>query len=295
MTSTTQGLERHHDPITDAFPSAQGDLRSWELSEEDQDTFHEQGFLAPLQLLNTGEVQELRARLDELGAHLDRHSDLLYEVEEAWLERPDEIVLHFLGAWRVDEWFHDLAFHPGVTVPLAQLLGVERLRLWHDQVFWKPPQHPGVVPWHQDWSYWQRTTPENHITVHISLDDTDDESGCLHFVPGSHRWGALPAASFGGDIDQLLPHLDEPQRAAFHPQGVHLKAGQASIHHSSTVHGSFANRSDRPRRGIVLNFMGPDTRCADAALPVLKGAPRFEAGALVEGAFFPIVLDRTGT
>ena len=295
MTSTTSGLERHHAPITDAYPSAGGDLRAWELSSEAREAFHERGFLAPLELLDGDEVEALRARLEELGADLERHRPLLYEVEEAWVERPDEVVLHFLGAWRVDALFHDLAFHPGVTTPLAALLGVERLRLWHDQVFWKPAQHPGVVPWHQDWSYWQRTQPENHITIHISLDDSDEESGCLHFVPGSHRWGPLPAASFGGDMDQLKAHLDEEQRAAFQPVAVPLKAGQASIHHSSTVHGSFANRSERPRRGVVLNFMGPDTRCADADAPLLKGCPLLQAGALVEGAFFPIVLDRSSS
>ena len=295
MTPTTSGLERHHAPITDTFPSAQGDLSSWELSQEDCDAFHASGYLGPLQILSADEVEELRDRLDELRANLDRHRDLLYEVEEAWLERPDEVILHFLGAWRIDEWFHDLVFHPALTVPLAQLLGVERLRLWHDQVFWKPPHHPGIVPWHQDWSYWQRTTPENHITLHLSLDDTDEESGCLQFIPGSHHWETLPAASFAGDMDQALTHLNEDQRAAFQPAAIHLKAGQASMHHSSNVHGSFANRSDRPRRGIVLNFMGPDTRCADPSIPLLKGCPLVEAGALVEGAFFPIVLDRART
>ena len=289
------GLESEHAPITGCFPSTEGSLERFELSGEDVALFERQGFLGPICALNSEEVEDLRARLDAIGEQIEHHRELLYEVEEAWLERPDEVVLHFLGAWRVDELFHDLAFHPGLTVPLAQLLGVERLRFWHDQVFWKPPLHPGVVPWHQDWSYWQRTTPENHITIHISLDDADEESGCLHFIPGSHRWGALPAASFGGDIDQLCAHLDEDQRAAFQPVATPLKAGQASIHHSSTVHGSFANRSNRPRRGVVLNFMGPDTRCTDAEAPLLQGCPLFAAGALVEGAFFPIVLDRSSS
>jgi len=287
------GFEQERSPITGAFPSAAAGLQRYELSEEDRLRFEEEGFLSPLRVLSHEQVEELRDRLQQIGDRLDELDDLLYEVEDAWCERPHEVVLHFLGAWRVDEWFHDLIFHPGVTVPLAQLLGVERLRFWHDQVFWKPPLHPGVVPWHQDWSYWQRTTPENHITMHIALDDTDDENGCLHFVPGSHRWDPLPAASFGGDMDQALAHLDDTQRAAFQPVGVHLKAGEASIHHSSTVHGSYANRSNQPRRSVVLNFMGPDTRCADPNVPILKGCPLFDAGALIEGELFPIALDRT--
>jgi hypothetical protein len=38
--------------------------------------------------------------------------------------------------------------------------------------------------------------------------------------------------------------------------------------------------------------MGPDTRCADEAVPLLPGAPLLELGALIEGDYFPIVLDR---
>ena len=293
MSSTPKGLERHHAPITDAYPSSKGALSDWELSLEQRASFDERGYLSPIQLLESAEVNALRLRLDAIGERIHELRPLLYEVEASWLERPDEVVLHFLGAWRVEELFHDLAFHPGVTVPLAQLLGVDRLRFWHDQVFWKPAGHPGIVPWHQDWSYWQRTTPENHITMFISLDDSDEGSGCLQVIPGSHRWGPLPAADFGGALDQVKAHLSESQLADFHPTPLPLCAGEASIHHSSTIHGSLANRSERPRRGFVLNFMGPDTRCADGETPMLPGAPLLELGALIEGDYFPIVLDRT--
>lgn len=292
MTPPRAHLESHHEPVTEVFPSPSNPTK-WELSQEDCLRFQEEGYLAPIELLSLSEVESLRTRLAGIGDSLEELRGSLYEIEPAWSERPDEVVLHFLGAWRIDELFHDLVFHPGATVPAAQLLGVERLRFWHDQVFWKPAQHPGVVPWHQDWSYWQRTTPENHLTVYIALDDSNEESGCLHVVPGSHRWGALPASDFGGEMDQLHAHLTDEQRAAFRPVPVRLRAGEASIHHSSTVHGSFANTSNHPRRSVVLNFMGPDTRCADATTPLLAGCPLLEVGALVEGAYFPIALDRT--
>ena len=295
MSSTPKGLEKQHAPITCAYPSSVGAHADWELSPEQRANFEERGYLSPIQLLSRDEVETLRDRLSSIKERLDEHKPLLYEVEESWLERPDEVVLHFLGAWRVDELFHDLIYHPGVTVPLAELLSVNRLRFWHDQVFWKPAGHPGVVPWHQDWSYWQRTTPENHITMFISLDDSDEESGCLQVIPGSHRWGSLPPADFGGDLEQVKEHLTESQLAAFRPTPLPLRAGEASIHHSSTLHGSLANRSERPRRAIVLNFMAPDTRCADESTPLLSGVPPLKVGALVEGEHFPIVLDREST
>ena len=127
------------------------------------------------------------------------------------------------------------------------------------------------------------------------LDDSDEESGCLQVIPGSHRWGSLPPVDFGGDLEQVKEHLTDSQLVAFQPNSLPLRAGEASIHHSSTLHGSLANRSERPRRAIVLNFMAPDTRCADESAPLLSGVPLLKVGALIEGEHFPIVLDREST
>jgi hypothetical protein len=58
-------------------------------------------------------------------------------------------------------------------------------------------------------------------------------------------------------------------------------------------HGSYANRSRRPRRAVVLNYMGSETRCAGGSEPLLKGVPLIPEGAIIEGDYFPLVLDRT--
>jgi ectoine hydroxylase-related dioxygenase (phytanoyl-CoA dioxygenase family) len=278
-------------PTTDVFPAARGDLTRFELTPGEVERFERDGFVSGLDVLDARAVEELRARLGELGRRLPELREQLYEVEHAWLASPDEVVLHFLGAWLVDEWFHDLVFHPRVTVPLAQLLGARRLRFWHDQVFWKPAGHAGVVPWHQDYSYWTRTTPARHITMFVALDDMSATNGGLEYVPGSHRWPLLPRVDFGGPRRQLDAHLAPEQRAAFTPTQVELRAGQASVHHSHTVHGSAANASDGPRRAIVLNYMDADTRSADDA-PLLAGTAAIPRGARVEGPHFPIVLER---
>jgi len=256
-------------------------------------SFECDGFLTGLPVLDGKQVGALRERLEDMRERMHELEPELHEVDAAWLERPEEAVLHFLGAWRVDQLFHDLIFSPAVTAPLAQALGVERLRFWHDQVFYKPPHHPGVVPWHQDYSYWTRTGPARHITMNIVLDDADEESGCLQFVPGSHRWPLLPAVDFGGDMLQIEEHLSAEQRGAFRPVAATGTAGTATIHHSHTLHGSLGNHSGRPRRAIVLNYMADDTRALTTE-PLLRGVPPFEVGAIIEGEFFPITLDTGG-
>ena len=122
-----QGYEAVHEALTDAFPRAKTakERARWKLTDEQVDRFHQRGFLLDLPLLDASQIAELRARLNHIGENIDELKSRLYEVEESWQQYPDEVVLHLLGVWLVDPWFHDLVFHPGVSIPLAQLLGVE--------------------------------------------------------------------------------------------------------------------------------------------------------------------------
>lgn len=262
------------------------------LQSEQVERFARDGFLVGLPVLTTDEVADLRQRVDHIRAHLDEYEPRLYEVEAAHTERPDEVICHFLGGWLIDDALHDLVFDPRITELAARLLDVERLRFWHDQVFYKPPGHSGCVPWHQDYSYWARTGPPRHITINIMLDDADAENGCLQYVPGSHRWGLLPSLPFDSPLEEIREHLDAEQVAAFRPVLAPVKAGQATVHHSHTLHGSAGNRSDRPRRALVFNYMAADTRVVDGSTPLLRNTPVLPTGALVAGRHFPIVLPR---
>jgi ectoine hydroxylase-related dioxygenase (phytanoyl-CoA dioxygenase family) len=260
------------------------------LRDEQVAAFARDGFVGPIDVLTADEVAAVRAAVADVIANLDRHRDRLYEVEEAFTARPGEVVCHFLGGFRVHPALRDLVFHPRVTAPCAGLLRQDRLRFWHDQVFAKPPHHPGVVPWHQDYSYWTRTAPVCHITMNLLLDDSDEASGCLQFVPGSHRFGLLPKVPFDAPFEAIRALL--PAALPWNPVRMPVRAGQATIHHSHVLHGSGPNTSDRWRRACVLNYMGAHVRVANGKEPLLRGVPRLPKGALVEGPDFPIVWER---
>ena len=280
-------------PVGRLFPRLRSheDAEALRLGAEQVRFFEANGYVAGIRVLEGPALEAVREAVERIRRGENAHLDLLYEVEEDYYRDPDRNAFHCLGGWLVEEALHDLVFHPAATVPAAQLLGLERLRFWHDQIFYKPPLHPGVVAWHQDFSYWTRTLPVNHVTVNIVLDDTNRENGCLHYVPGSHRWPLLPPVSFGSDMEAFRDFLPPDLRERFRPTPVPLKAGEASFHHPYTVHGSYENRSPGPRRAAVLNFMAPDTRSADGRIPLLKGTPVVPRGEVVEGEHFPIVLD----
>lgn len=261
----------------------------FKLSDQDVLQFRERGFVRGPRVLDDRQLDILRAALERIRTGENERLGELYEVDEAWKSAPEQNVFHFLGAWRIDEAFHDLLFHPAITIPASQLLDTARVRFWHDQVFYKPARHPGVVAWHQDYSYWTRSVPPRHLTVWIGLDDSTVANGCLHFVPGSHKWPLLPKLQLLENMDAIRDVLTPEQLEEFHPEPMELKAGECSFHHCMTLHGSYGNRSAIPRRGVVLNYMHPETRSADGTRPLLTHTPVIPEGSIIEGDDFPIV------
>ena len=54
------------------------------------------------------------------------------------------------------------------------------------------------------------------------------------------------------------------------------------------VHGSFENRTDRPRRATVINVFRDGVK-SDSNQPLLAGVPVVPAGQTMGGQFFPLL------
>jgi ectoine hydroxylase-related dioxygenase (phytanoyl-CoA dioxygenase family) len=280
-------------PVSGLFPqpSSEAEWNRYRLTDEQVRFFHEQGYLGGVQILTDAQVGALREELDALmdPAHPGHH--LFYEFHSNESTEPTTVLFHALGAWRVAPGFHDLLWNPAFVVPASQLLDGP-VRFWHDQLFCKPSRHGGVVAWHQDYSYWTRTEPMAHLTCWIALDDATVDNGCLQYVPGSHRWDLLPKPALAGTMDAIQSVLTDAQQAAFAPVAVELPRGYAAFHHPLMLHGSSANRSDRQRRGTVINVVRDGVRSATND-PPLAGVPPVPAGEPLGGRFFPLLTPRS--
>jgi len=284
-------LSLHHQPITHLFesPSNAADWDPHRLSEEQVAFFHANGYLAGVRVLTEEQIEVLRAELAQLIDPGHPGHQLFYEFHSNESKQPSTVLFHALGAWRITPGFHDLLWNQAFLVPASQLLG-GAIRFWHDQLFCKPAHHGGVVAWHQDYSYWTRTQPMAHLSCWIGLDDSTRENGCVHYVPGSHRWNLLPITGLANDMRAIETALSEEQRQQFRPIPIELKAGESSFHHPLMVHGSYENRSDRPRRGAVINVFR-DGVCSASNNPLLEGVPFIAAGEKMDGQFFPLLFD----
>jgi ectoine hydroxylase-related dioxygenase (phytanoyl-CoA dioxygenase family) len=279
-------LSAYDGAITNLFDTAISNGQC-ELSQEQVRSFTECGYVAGVRVLNEEQIEFLRSELSSLMRLEQAANPLFYEYHLNESADDGRVLFHALGAWRVSVAFHDLVFNSSVTIPSRQLVG-GAVRLWHDQLFVKPPHDGGIVAWHQDYSYWTRTKPVAHLTCWIGLDDSIVHNGCVHYVPGSHRWGLLPRGSLADNMDAVFDRLTDEQKDQFRPVAIELKAGEASFHHPMMVHGSFENRSDSPRRAAVIN-MFRDGVASDTDEPLLEGTPPIAKGEKIEGRFFPVL------
>jgi|UniRef100_UPI004048DE30 ectoine hydroxylase-related dioxygenase (phytanoyl-CoA dioxygenase family) len=279
-------------PLSDLFsqPLTANDWDRYRLSQEQIDFFHEQGYLAGIQLLDESQIAALSQALDEVMDPKHPLHDLFHEFHSNESSDPNTVLFHSLGHWRIAEAFHDAIWNPAFRMVASQLLGNRGVRFWHDQLFCKPAHHGGVVAWHQDYSYWTRTVNMQHLTCWCGLDDATEENGCLQYVPGSHRWGLLEKPTLAGEMDGLVAMLSEEQKAQFTPVAIPLKAGYAAFHHPLLVHGSYANYSPRSRKAFVLNVFADGT-ISDSDEPLLAGVPVIPKGEKMGGKFFPLLID----
>jgi ectoine hydroxylase-related dioxygenase (phytanoyl-CoA dioxygenase family) len=281
-------LSRFHKPIGDLFPAAKDDTSNWALSAEQVEFFRDHGYIAGIPVLDQDQLEALRVELASLMSAQQAANDLWYEFHSNESSDPNTELFHALGSWRISPAFHDLLWHPAVTVPARQLLGGAP-RFWHDQLFCKPAHHGGVVAWHQDYSYWTRTTPIAHLTCWIGLDDSDEQNGCLQYIPRSHRWTLLPITGLAGDMTAIRRVLtDEQWSQLSRPLPIVLKAGECAFHHPLMVHGSLANRTASPRRATVINLVRDGVTAATDE-PLLEGVPPLRVGEPLDGAFFPLL------
>lgn len=287
---SAEDLSKHHRLLGDLFqwPQSAAEWERHKLSPEQLRHFEEYGYVSNIKLLDEGQVERLNEELQQVADPSHPAHHLFYEFHSNESTTADTVLFHALGAWRITEGFHDVLWNPAFVMAASQLLGDRGVRFWHDQLFCKPARHGGVVAWHQDYSYWTRTGPIQHLTCWVGLDDATTENGCLYYVPGSHRWGLLDKPELAGDMEGLQQYLTEEQKAEFKPVPIELKKGYATFHHPLMVHGSYENRSDKQRRAFVLNVFAEGTR-SNSNDVLLQGVPPIQEGEKMEGQFFPLL------
>lgn len=159
-----------------------------------------------------------------------------------------ESIIRLEQMHKFDSFFDELAKCAVFNGLIDELLGEACVP---DNVQWfsKPPGAKATPP-HQDGKYFMH---DKAVTLWLALDDVDEETGCLYYVPGSHKKGLIE--HYKTDVIGFSQALIEyPEWMAASEQKQPAKCGTLLGHHAYMVHRAGANKSAtrwRPALGLT--------------------------------------------
>ena len=131
------------------------------------------------------------------------------------------------------------------------LLGPD-IVLHHTKLFQKPPSSGAPFPVHQDWSYFP-TKYDTMIAATVFLSDADEDTGGIRVYPGSHKLGRLENSS-GMQPSESLNAYPLAQATP-----INARRGDVLFFSYFTLHGSLPNRSNNPRKTVLVQmYSGSD-------------------------------------
>ena len=214
--------------------------------------FEKNGFTIQNELISNDEVSEFLADVESIcaGNTLAQHDKTRLEMEPN--QPPD--------GTRVRRLYEPCTHYPRFRAfaestklldCIEALLG-PNLMLHYSKLKMKPPAIGSVVEWHQDLACYPLTNRDS-LAVLVYLDDADIGNGCLKVIPGMQN-GPLMNYTTGGFFQgRITEPVDESLAVP-----VEGKAGTAIFMHCMTPHTSAPNKSDRPRRTLILSYRTAD-------------------------------------
>ena len=154
------------------------------------------------------------------------------------------------NVWQIDERLRSLVFASRFARIAAELMGVSRVRLYHDQALFKPAGGK-PTPWHQDQFYWPLDTV-NTITMWMPLLDLTEDMGTMLFAAGSHRDGPFLNQSISEESGILYERLVSEKK--YPVRSYSLNAGDATFHAGWTVHAAHPNTSAKIREVLTVIY-----------------------------------------
>lgn len=231
----------------------------------------------------------------------------IYPDEWHWREgisRPDA-AREMCNSWKSDRLIASIVLNEKLGQFIAQVMGWESVRIAQDDLVWKPPSSTAAatftrsserridtVGFHQDSAYIStqfEPYENNSVTLWMALDDADEETGCVEYAVGSHKWrpilhkGGTTTQYDSSNTDNTAADLNS-EISSFHSSdetsyrdGLALAArlagvsvtdkielapareGYAILHDQDCWHGSGPNQScTRHRRALVAHYIRGD-------------------------------------
>jgi ectoine hydroxylase-related dioxygenase (phytanoyl-CoA dioxygenase family) len=224
------------------------------LTEDQLVAFRRDGFLLVEGLTSDEELASLRVLFDRLFAERrgwDRGD--LFDMIGADAPEQELALPQLLRPSRYEPLLRQSKLASSALSIAEQILG-PKLENDLEHAICKPPFNGAATPWHQDDAFHRKGSgvPES-ISIWMPLQDVTVENGCMRYIRGSNHGPLYPHRSPRNDprihgLETIAP----PDLT--HCVAVPMRAGDAVIHLSRTLHGAGINTSDQPRRAYILGY-----------------------------------------
>lgn len=245
-----------------------------------REQFNDQGFVQLRGFFNARVVAQARSAMEELVERAAQQLLAMGKIENAMAAEPFETRFFRLYEHHLEDapksfrrelhlaGLYDLFFYPDLLDVVEALLGPE-IRLYPNYTARpKLPEWKGTeVLWHQDGGYTERgggakegVETQRMVNVWSPLVPARAENGCMQFVPGTHKLGAVPHEQREYYLEIAREALDPYVKTAI---DVELDPGDVVLLQNLLFHRGQPNHSS----GIRWSF---DWRYQDATQPTLR-------------------------
>lgn len=247
--------------------------------------FRRDGFVVVPGLLTDAELEQYGAAVDRAVADRGRNDGRTLAEKSLY----EQSFIQCINLWEDHPEVLPLTFHPKISQAAVELIGVPCLRLWHDQALYKEAGGRYTEP-HQDQPYWPMDETDT-LTAWIPFDGSTRETGCMGYVPGSHRAGVRKFVNIF-TADEKVKILEHPAISGVAPVYVEVPRGSIAFHHGLTVHMAMPNKSNRTRRvHTTIYFRDGATRTKPYVHPSVD-RPGIKVGEAIASDLTPIVWPR---
>ncbi len=222
------------------------------------DDFRRDGFVVVPDLLTPDELDGYGTAVDKAVTARSLH-DTRTLAEKS---RYEQSFVQCQNLWEHAQDVRPLTFHPVLGETAARLLGVNAVRLWHDQALYKEAGGRETDP-HQDQPYWPIVETDT-ITAWIPFDGSTLASGAMGYLPSSHHLGLrefvniFTGTGIGTGADDPLARRELQD---LEPVFVEVPRGAVAFHHGLTFHLAKPNTTGTVRRvHTVIYFADGSTR-----------------------------------
>ena len=234
----------------------------YKTTEEQKKFFDEKGVILLKGVLSKEEVNQYKKIIDEVVFELTKNDTRTLEEKNPY----EREFLQCGHLWRTFEDVKKITLSKRLGSIAKQLLNADHVRLWHDQALYKVPGGAATEP-HLDIAYWPMIE-KIAGTIWLALDEVTEDMGAMYFIPNSHKANIFNydyriESSIEGKSDLL-----EKAKKILNNEAIsyNLEPGDATFHHSLTIHYTGKNKTDKTRKGMTVIYFA-DGVCFDGNSP----------------------------